>query len=586
MASSADASNAHKMIIERDLPITVNDGTILRGDIYRPVSSKDTPCPVLVTYGPYGKGVPWRSGYPMQWDFMTTKHPDMLPGSSREYMVWETPDPEIWTAWGYACLRVDSRGAGRSPGYLDIFSPREAQDFYHCIEWVAKRSWCNGNVGTSGISYFAATQWMVASLQPPSLKAMVPWEGFADYYRDATRHGGIQSNKFFEVWYERQVLSVQYGNPRTMMDPWLGERASGLEELSEDQLRRNRADPMNEILKRPLMGEYYTGRSASWDKVEVPFLSCASWAGYGLHPRGNFEAFTQAKSKQKWLSCHPGRHEEWYYLDQGMALQKHFLDHFLKGEDNGWDKTPPVTMRERRPFDTTFASVRHETSWPLADTQWRKLFLDAATSPALEWTGPPDKSSSVTFSARFNTISFSMILTHDLEITGPLAAKLFASSTTTDMDLFLTLQAFSPDDREVEFEGTVDPHTPLAQGWLRASQRKLDTQKSLPYRPYLTHDETQPLKPGEVYELDVEIWPTHIILPKGFKLVLQIGGKDFERPLPEGSEGSKVAWMARGSGPFLHAHEDDRPKEVFGAETTIWTGGDRSSWLLLPVIEK
>jgi len=335
MRSNADAKNGDRLIIERDVAIPMDDGIVLRGDIFRPVSSDETPCPMLVTSGPYGKGVPWREGYSSQWNFMTTKHRNLLSGSSKEYMVWETPDPEIWCRWGYARFRIDSRGNGRSPGYLDIFSPREMRDFYDCIEWVADRSWCTGSVGLSGISYYAASQWLVASLQPRHLKAMVAWKGFADWYRDVGRHGGIQSNDFMEQWYTKQVLSVQHGNPETMLDPWLDEQASGLERLTEEQLDQNRANPGRDISERPMDGDYYRHRSAAWEKVEVPFLSCANLAGHGLHPRGNFEAFMSASSKQKWLSCHPGRREEWYYLDQGMDLQKQFLDHFLKGEDNG-----------------------------------------------------------------------------------------------------------------------------------------------------------------------------------------------------------------------------------------------------------
>ena len=578
---STNIKMASKMIIDRDVPIQMDDGLVLRADVYRPEGGVH---PVLVTYGPYGKGVPWREAYPLQWKFMTTKHPDMLPGSSREYMVWETPDPEIWVPWGYACVRVDSRGCGRSPGKIEIFSPRENRDFYECIEWAATQPWCTGKVGLSGISYFAANQWMVAGLQPPHLTAMVPWEGFADTYRDKYRHGGIQSNAFLESWFPKQVLSVQHGNPNTIMDPWLGERASGPETLSEEELRQNRSDPVQNVSERPLDSEWYRSRSADWSKVTVPFLSCANWAGYGLHPRGNFEAFTQAASKQKWLSCHPGRHEEWYYLDEGMELQKRFLDHFLKGVDNGWDRESPVIMRERRPFSERF-EVRRESAWPLPKTKWTKIYFhgEDPSSPVLTWE-ESSTSSKVSFGALVEPVTlFSAPLEHDTEITGPIAAKIFASSTTKDMDLFVTFQAFSPDGREVDFSGTVDPHTPLSQGWLRASHRKLDVSKSLPYRPYHAHDEIQPLEPGKTYELDVEVLPTHIILPKGFRLALQVGGQDFERP--EQPAEFSLAWRSRGSGPFLHTHPVDRPKDVFAGTTTIFTGGNTPSFLLLPIID-
>lgn len=337
---------------------------------------------------------------------------------------------------------------------------------------------------------------------------MIPWEGAADFYRDTARHGGILSNGFIDTWFPRQVVSVQHGNPKTVLDPWMNEIASGpdSELLSEAELQKNRTNPVQDIVDRPLDSDWYRSRSVDWSKVVVPFLSAANLAGFGLHPRGNYEAFTQAASTQKWLECHPGRHEEWFYLDQGMALQKRFLDHFLKGEDNGWDRESPVLLNLRRPF-TEKVELRKESSWPLSKTNWTKIFLDAnePSSLGIKWSLPTG-SSSASYSAMEDTLTFySPPLEQDTEITGPLAAKLFAASSTTDIDLFVTLQAFSPDNREVDFQGTVDPHTPLAQGWLRASHRQLDTEKTLPYRPFHTHEELLPLQAGSIYELDVEI---------------------------------------------------------------------------------
>ena len=173
-------------------------------------------------------------------------------------------------------------------------------------------------------------------------------------------------------------------------------------------------------------------------------------------------------------------------------------------------------------------------------------------------------------------------LKQETEITGPMAAKLYVSSSTIDCDLFVTLQAFSPNGREVYFQGTVDPKTPLAQGWLRVSHRKLDPDMSEPWRPYHTHDDKQPLIPGEIYEVDVEVWPQCIVLPKGFRIALNISGQDFDRKGP-----AVEAYVpSRGSGPFLHDHPTDRPKEIFGGHTTLHTGPKHRSHLLLPIIPK
>ena len=122
---------------------------------------------------------------------MADTAPDVATGSTNKYQSWEVVDPEKWVPEGYVCLRVDSRGAGRSPGYLDIFSPRETRDYAICIEWAGEQPWSNGKVGLNGISYYGWNQWQVASLKPKHLSAMCIWEGAVDFYRDTSHHGGI-----------------------------------------------------------------------------------------------------------------------------------------------------------------------------------------------------------------------------------------------------------------------------------------------------------------------------------------------------------------------------------------------------------
>ena len=410
---------------------------------------------------------------------------------------------------------------------------------------------------------------------------MIPWEGAADHYRDWARHGGILSNKFMEIWYPRQVETVQHGNPKGPRDHWMKTRATGPASLSREALAENRADTLENFRVREMDDDWYRSRSPDWSRVKVPFLSAASWAGFGLHPRGNFEAFTQAASKEKWLDCHPGRHEEWFYLEYGMQLQKRFFDYYLKGERNGWKREPRVWLNLRRPF-TDEVELRKEGEWPLKGTKWTKLYLSAGGKGKLGWTAPAVNRSK-TFRALTRGVTWmSPPLKQETEITGPMVAKLFVSSSTRDADLFVTVQAFSPKGREVYFQGTVDPKTPLAQGWLRASHRKLDPEQSTTFRPYHTHDDKQPLTPGLIYELHVEIWPQCIVLPKGFRLAVNISGQDFDRPGP-----SVEAYVpSRGSGPFLHDHPADRPKEVFGGRTTLHTGPKHKAHLLLPIIPK
>ena len=171
----------------------------------------------------------------------------------------------------------------------------------------------------------------------------------------------------------------------------------------------------------------------------------------------------------------------------------------------------------------------------------------------------------------------------ETEICGPVALKLFIASSTADADIFAVLRVFDPAGREVVFQGALDPHTPIGQGWLRASQRKLDPAQSLPYRPYHAHDEKQPLTPGEIYELDVEIWPTGIVIPPGYQIAVTVAGKDYEY----GGAAATLSNMKnpmKGSGPFIHDDETDRPPAVFSGRVTLHVGPDRKASVLLPVI--
>ena len=203
------------------------------------VPSRDGNFPVILSYGPYAKGLAFQEGYKGNWARLTKSAPEVLAGSSNKYQNWELVDPEKWVPDGYACVRVDSRGAGCSPGILDVWSPRETQDLYECVEWAGIQPWSNGKVGINGISYYAMNQWTVGALKPPHLAALCIWEGSSDYYRELCRHGGILSD-FLNSWHPRQVASVQYGvGSRGAKSVVTGEPVAGLETLPEAELVKN-----------------------------------------------------------------------------------------------------------------------------------------------------------------------------------------------------------------------------------------------------------------------------------------------------------------------------------------------------------
>jgi uncharacterized protein len=566
------------MQIDWDAAIEMDDGLVLRADVFRPVG--DGKYPVIMTYGPYAKGQAFQDGYKGNWARLIKAAPNVLEGSSNKYQNWELVDPEKWVPDGYAIVRVDSRGAGRSPGFLDVWSPRETQDFYQCIEWAGVQPWSNGKVGINGISYYAMNQWDVGALKPPHLAALCIWEGSCDYYRELCRHGGILSN-FFKSWFGRQVLRVQHGvGVRGHMSQVTGEPAAGPETLSEEELAKNRADCPGEIKRRKFDDDFYASRTAKFADIEAPMLSAGNWGGVGLHSRGNFEGWLAAGSKQKWLEVHGDTHFTHFYSTYGEALQKRFFGHFLKGENTGWDKQPKVSLNVRHPGEKFV--LRGENEWPLARTQWTKYYLQP-DGLALGTTAPQgDKK--LSYETTGDGLTFRLPVSDKaLEITGPVAAKLFLSSETTDADVILALRVFDPAGKEVTFIGSNDPRTPVGLGWLRASQRKLDAQKSKPYRPWHPHDEEWPLTPGQPVELDVEIWPTSIVVPPGYQLALTVLGKDYE---VDGTDAAlpNAPYPMKGVGPFLHIDPDDRPPAIFGGRNTLHFAAGKQPYLLLPVI--
>src|SRR4029079_14161132 len=200
-------------------------------------------------------------------------------------------------------------------------------------------------------------------------------------------------------------------------------------------------------------------------------------------------------------------------------------------------------------------------------------------------TKRPSGAAQLKFSAMSDGLTFlTPPLAKETEITGPSAVKLFASSSTSDADFVVVLRVFTGDVKEIVFQGAIDPHTPIGQGWLRASHRKLDKKLSTPYRPYHTHDEKQPLKKGQVAELDVEIWPTSIVVSPGYRIGLSVRGKDYVYPGGSGGKLSNFKNELTGCGPFLHDDPRNRPPALFDGATTLHFRAAQAPYLLLPII--
>ena len=546
------------MRIEKDVEIPLRDGTRLKADVFRPQGGGRFPA--LINIGAYHKDKVW------------VPPPDLEEKPNR-YMNWETVNPLWWVPRGYAAVRVDGRGSGKSPGQVDPFSLQEAIDFYDAIEWCAKQRWCSGNVGTIGISYFAMTQWLVANLRPPSLKAMIPWEGAADMYRDFAFHGGIFCLGFAGNWWNNHSAHHLLGEPNAH---------------NPDGFAKNW---LWEFMRNSLDSDAYYGRQPRWNELTVPFYSAGNWSGMGLHLRGNTEAFMRARSRHKKLRIHAGTHYHPFYAAEARQDQLRFFDYWLKGRDTGIMDEAPVKLLIRTGGGKNYR-WRAEQEWPLARTQWTRFYLKprarrgGGAEGALTTTTPRRKES-IAYSAAAMTkagvasaswtstalagsvprmgASFETEpLKEAMEVTGPVVLTLWVSSTTRDMDVFATIRNIDPDGNDVWELGQQQQPVPVARGWLRASHRKLDRRLTLPFRPYHAHDERQWLARNAPVRLDVEIWPTCMVFRKGHRIRLDVQPKD-----------------GVGAAPYTHYSADYNT-----GTNTIYTGGSMASHLLLPVIPR
>ena len=304
-------------------------------------------------------------------------------------------------------------------------------------------------------------------------------------------------------------------------------------------------------------------------KINLPALVVASWGGLGLHLRGTIQGFVGIASREKWLKVQTGPYFATFF--ESADLQRKFFDHFLKGADNGWEKEPRVDLTVRSADDKIHRQL-HATDWPVPGTRFVRLHLDASNRTLA--MAAPASVAQLSYPAMSDGVTLtSAALDRDMEIAGPLKARLQVCSSTPDMDLFLTVLAFDASGREINF-GANEGRIPVSQGWLRVTQRKLDPKRSSDWQPVHTHDQRAPLKPGEVVEAEVEVWPTGVLLPKGSRIALVVQGKDFEGLGKPESSTSNV---------FTHTDPVDRPPEQYSGEHTVHTGGGRECYLQIPV---
>jgi predicted acyl esterase len=536
------------ILFERDVAVTLRDGTVIYTDIFRPVGGANLPA--IIAWSPYGK----KGGLTLLDDFPFRA--GVARNAVSELQKWEGPDPAYWCHHGYAVVNPDARGAFSSNGDIHFWGKQEGQDGYDVIEWVADQEWSNGKVGLSGNSWLAIAQWFIAAERPPHLAAIAPWEGWSDAYREDVGRGGMQDLGFCE-----RITSKMRG--------------------------KNRVEDVPAMMQKyPLINGYWKDKIAKLENIDIPAYVVASWTSM-MHAHGTLDSYRRIPSKDKWLRVH--NTQEWpdYYDPKYMEDLRRFFDRYLKGIENGWEKTSRVRLSVLDPGGVDEIN-RPENEFPLARTQYKSLYLDGrsgtlspnpVTEESLVRYAADDGKGQAVFTIRFN---------EETELTGYMKLRLWVEAVgSNDMDLFVKVQKLNKGSKVLSSPVIVPPN-PVARtvvnrlwsfgiqklsllfftgpaGRLRVSHRALDAARSTPSEPYLTHRAEELLSPGQIVPVEIGIWPAGMRWHVGEQLRVSVAGYN-PTPVP----------VAGINPPVL------RNK----GEHVIHTGGKYDSHLLVPVISR
>lgn len=571
----------------RDVRIPLRNGSFVYADVYRPDTTE--PVPVVMNCGVYGRAFVHHS---LASDVDAERHEAMEERYFRgnpdgyEYENHESINTEAWIPRGYALVRVDSPGAGKSPGTLGIWGIDEAEAYYDAIEWAAAQPWSNGNVGLWGMSYYAVSQHAVASLNPPHLRAMIAIGTDTDLYEEVMYTGGILNEEFFPGWFEHGIVPAICGEVDAK--DFLGiARANPFRDSDPSAI----FGPRSEVLMTPALGE-----------VTVPLWTVAATTHPGnFHQLGSSETYLNTVTPNKKIDFW----EDWFLKSYSTAaVEDHmaFFDHWLKGVDNGIMDKPPVRLEIRTGRGASYLQEEHE--WPVARTQYVRWYLDASPSgPDLDLPcdnvlrlvrATPEDDRSVTYSAEVDPTAprfppatgegavmtapcspgatfVSGPLEEDTVLAGYSTAVLWMAGTSEDMDIYVSVRVLDADNREVDFcgpaliPGISTRFYPLAKGWLKASHRTLDTERSTDFRPKHTHlrNDYAPLGDGEIVPVEIEIIPNTGLVRQGHRIRIDV------QPYTGVGHGMR------------HAYD---PTYHDGAHNTIYTGPSHPSYVQLPVL--
>jgi uncharacterized protein len=473
--------------VDRDVSVSTRDGTVLRINVFR---KDDDARPIVLSIHPYGKdNLPARRGkrwtYSLQYRMIRQPQPVTFSALTG----WEAPDPAWWVPHGFTVVNADSRGCGHSEGTGKMLSRQEAEDTYDLVQWIADQPWCDGNVVMLGVSYLAISQYAVAALQPPALRAICPWEGFTDAYRDLTFPGGIRESGFTALWSHN---------------------------IRRDTRQTYTLGRMQE--QHPLRDDFWRSLAPDLSAINIPILVCGSFSDNNLHSRGSIRAFTRAGCSHARLYTHRGGKWATFYSEPALAEQLKFFRDVLDGAPAS--RTVRLEVREDR---DTVTAVREETEWPLARTRWRPLYL---AGPAVLTAQQPQTAGSITYETLSRAATFTWTAPADIELTGPMVARLWVGlDGCDDANLFVGVEKWR-DGTFVGFEGSYGyGRDRVTTGWQRVALRALDPELSQPWEPVSACDQPQPVPAGEVVAVDVALGPSATLFRAGEQLRLVVGGR-------------------------------------------------------------
>jgi uncharacterized protein len=532
----------------RDVVIPMTSGGYLMADLYRPAVDGvvQGALPTIVVYFPYSKD-----------------------DSTR----FERPAIEQMVHAGFAGLLVDIRGTGSSPGEFGLLSSREIRDGYDVVEWAAQQPWSNGDIGMWGYSYPGITTAMVAALQPPHLRAIVPGSSLNDPYRDVSYPGGILASQDsgLAAWLAFHAMGrMRPGTPPKQAVANMIDAAS-----NPGGLR-----PMIDAAVHPLYDDWWKDRSLDERArdIEVPALFWSGWDD--VYPRGETLNYLLAGSSEKALVMGPWGHiggASGAPLDFFVAESIRWFDIFMRTPDAEERQAKLAAVPRVRLFDVDWnAPPRYDDTWHgewRSFTSWPPAHVDAsltlcaadgiAPSPAAPWllrgalaegcaqdaslpiAGAPVEATggvSVTHDTakgdwahtlndpkdqRLDSAATAFLgapLAEAVTLTGPLQAELWAITTGIDADWVVRVVDVGPDRTRV-----------ISQGWLRASHRREDTTRVSLWH---THDAEERLTPGEPYLFRLEIWPSSYRIAAGHRLGLLVQAADTMKVTSERGAGS------------------------------------------------